>query len=372
MKKKLAILLVFVNVFYIFSQQPAYVYINRWIKEPPKSPDQYPLVYVDFWATWCAPCISSMPHIEQLEKKFGDRVLFLYLSQEPEGKVKDFMQRRNKNFVSAVNPDGPTFDNFRVRYIPQSFILGPRGDIIWHGQPLELNEQTLNRLLDQSRGKRTKPGRIKILADAVTRENWHTFRDGELQLKYAFMPEAVNEYVKENGTFYLSGSLPYIVAVIKNVPLPLVGTDLKSLPAYRFSAKNTDEESFKAAVEKFLNKKTRYKIKEVPYEGPVYVLQDGENQNLFSAQMYDFERGDNTPLIDEFAVMADNSTKQQFADWLTVATGKIFVYDGDDEQVYDWNVTFTDFNDLLRALREDLGFKVEKTRRQLPAYKIEK
>ena len=370
MKRKFTIILVVLNIFYIFSQQNSNIYINDWITPPPKNPDTYPLIYVDFWATWCAPCISSMPHTEQLEKKYGENVLFLFLSQEPAGKVKEFMQKRNKNFISAVNPDGATFEKYQIRYIPQSLIIGPYGKVVWHGQPLDLNEKILNDLLEKYGHIKPRPGRIQHNTLKETEEDWKIFTQDEFVLQYAPAPGAPNEFIEKEGYFYLSGSLPYIASVIKGVPEPLVKTDLKNLPQYRFTSTVQNREIFNGLVQSFICRETPYKIKKEKTEKKVYVLKDKASQNLFSDQMYDFEQGNNVPLIDEFGIMIDNATKSQMADWLSQTTGEIFLYEGNDNKIYDWNISYKNTDDLIRALTDDLGFDVSPQTRETVIYVI--
>src|SRR5690606_18022177 len=38
------------------------------------------LIYLDVWASWCGPCRREMPHSKELQKEYGDRVVFLYIS----------------------------------------------------------------------------------------------------------------------------------------------------------------------------------------------------------------------------------------------------------------------------------------------------
>jgi len=372
MKKFFAILSILFNVAFVFSQQKSPVFISQWIVEPEKNLNEYPLIYLDFWATWCAPCISSMPYTEQLEQKYGDQVLFLYISQEPPSKVQNFMQKRNKDFVSAIDLKGKTFDAFNIHSIPQSYILGPGGEIVWKGRPLELNNAVLDGLLYQYGNKKIKKDRIVKKDVATEASKWNVYKtsDGK-ELKYMNIAEDRRMFVQENGEFYLSGTLPYVVAVIKDVPLPMIKTTGDKWPPYRFSAKAEDKETFDAMVEEFIDDKTPYSIRPYQEKKEVYVLKDKKDQSLFSDKMYNFEKGDNVPLIDEFGMMIDNATKRQMTEWLTQTTGQIFLYEGNDDKKYDWNIYYPDFNELLRILENELGFEVEKTEKKLTFYELQ-
>ncbi len=51
------------------------------------------LLIIDFWATWCAPCVSMIPRIDSLQKQFEGKVYFLSVTAEPESKVRSFLDK---------------------------------------------------------------------------------------------------------------------------------------------------------------------------------------------------------------------------------------------------------------------------------------
>nr|WP_295933681.1 redoxin family protein [uncultured Dyadobacter sp.] len=51
------------------------------------------LLIIDFWATWCAPCVAMMPRIDSLQKQFEGKVYFLSVTAEPESKVTAFLEK---------------------------------------------------------------------------------------------------------------------------------------------------------------------------------------------------------------------------------------------------------------------------------------
>lgn len=53
-------------------------------------------IFVNFWATWCAPCIKEMPSLEKMQKAFGEDqpIVFFYASNEPLPKIKKFAEQK--------------------------------------------------------------------------------------------------------------------------------------------------------------------------------------------------------------------------------------------------------------------------------------
>jgi len=111
---------------------------------------------VEFWATWCGPCISSMPHLAELQNKYRGRdVQIISVSDETVDEVQDLLDKDNeqagKTFAEVTSayslttdPDGSVYKDYmdasNQQGIPTSFIVGKTGIIEWIGHPMELDE----------------------------------------------------------------------------------------------------------------------------------------------------------------------------------------------------------------------------------------
>jgi peroxiredoxin len=86
-------------------------------------------VIVDFWATWCPPCVKEIPHFIQLRKEFPETELaILGISNEDEPTLREFVRRKGINYpiASADNLPAP-YKN--VTAIPTTFFIDRRGVI---------------------------------------------------------------------------------------------------------------------------------------------------------------------------------------------------------------------------------------------------
>ncbi len=89
------------------------------------------LVYVDFWASWCGPCVASFPFTQQLHHDFQQKGLAVFAVNMDEYKpdALEFLAEHPVNFTILHNPDGDCADKFAVRAMPSSFLIDASGKI---------------------------------------------------------------------------------------------------------------------------------------------------------------------------------------------------------------------------------------------------
>jgi len=87
------------------------------------------VVFLNFWATWCPPCVAEMPSIQRLHEKLKDEgVIFVCISNEEASKVNQFAKEKGFTFPIYTMHGAPPLV-FKTRGIPSTFILSPDGKI---------------------------------------------------------------------------------------------------------------------------------------------------------------------------------------------------------------------------------------------------
>lgn len=106
------------------------------------------VVVLEFWSTYCAPCVMALPHLNALADKFKDQpVQFVSITDEDEAKVKPFLARKPTSGWVALDTDRAMARAYGVEAIPLTVVLGKDGTIAAITYPTHLQEQHISDLL---------------------------------------------------------------------------------------------------------------------------------------------------------------------------------------------------------------------------------
>ncbi len=89
------------------------------------------VVMVQFWATWCPPCLKEMPAMQRLEKKMAGKpfVILAVNMGETSKDVSEFVKKMNINFTVLMDEEGDGVGAWKVFVAPSTFLLDPKGNI---------------------------------------------------------------------------------------------------------------------------------------------------------------------------------------------------------------------------------------------------
>jgi thiol-disulfide isomerase/thioredoxin len=107
------------------------------------------VVVIEFWATYCAPCIPSMKHFDKLQAQFGSAVKFIAVSEENRDKVDAFIAKRGfKNITFAMDWGRKLNDMFYHHFIPHTVVIDQNGVVQAFTSPEEIDEFVLAKMVN--------------------------------------------------------------------------------------------------------------------------------------------------------------------------------------------------------------------------------
>lgn len=87
-------------------------------------------VLLNFWATWCPPCIEEMPSLVQLQKKMGDKVVILAVSEDADDNAyQQFVRDHNIDLLTVRDPKNSANTLYGTFKFPETYVIDKDGVI---------------------------------------------------------------------------------------------------------------------------------------------------------------------------------------------------------------------------------------------------
>jgi peroxiredoxin len=107
------------------------------------------VVLINFFATWCGPCMQEMPHLQkEVFQKFKDKnfVMVAIGREHNDAELKDFRKKREFTIPIAADPERKIYGRFATQYIPRNYVIAPDGKIAF--QSVGYTEPEFKQMLD--------------------------------------------------------------------------------------------------------------------------------------------------------------------------------------------------------------------------------
>ena len=117
------------------------------------------VIVLDFWATWCGPCLKTMPLVDEIVREFPDQkvTLFAVNMEEQPAEIKSTLERHQLNVPVILDTDGVAASRYSVTSIPQTVVIDREGNIarLFIGGGPKLAEPLRQALLELTNPKPT-------------------------------------------------------------------------------------------------------------------------------------------------------------------------------------------------------------------------
>lgn len=209
--------------------------ISSWIANVPENKElTNRFIVLEFWTTWCGPCIGAVPHVNELVKEFGKDILFVSLTNESAARVERSLKRTP--FLSAVATDESGHTNQEYgdgkrdyTALPMAVLIDKGNIIKWIGNPSNLTSEILRSLIDGTIVQKNYFADYRDFKDEVDDANLNSFIEEikllkKSTLEYFFELKAVK---KNDDNTTISGTLLYANS---NVDLKTFLSDQLAIP----------------------------------------------------------------------------------------------------------------------------------------------
>lgn len=91
-------------------------------------------IIIDFWATWCSPCMRYLPILHEIQQQFADELIVVTISIDRprnHSDVRRVIRSQNYDFVTLLDPNGDVQRLYNVRTVPHTFLLDKEGQIVY-------------------------------------------------------------------------------------------------------------------------------------------------------------------------------------------------------------------------------------------------
>ncbi len=346
--------------------QNTIVELGAWV-----SPSEKPILHndqflmIDFWATWCGPCIKAMDHMAELQKVTEDKVAYISVTKEHKEIVENFFSSRTPKTLIAIDYEGRTFDKFNVQSLPYSVLIAPNGEVVWQGMPNEMNFEKIKRLTSYGYGK-AKPVSQKLITyknevKKVKKENSIKLDGINAHYTIAETSLTFNRTDENCDKVDFSGHIVDMVSSLMNIPKQNVTYNSPSPSFGYFSVDTCTTLDNQHKILNLMMKsfKMKYDIKEEKTEA--YFIKIKDPTLLWSKDVYEWdENGKSNFLHSDFDLQADNYSVAELAALLSRLMNVDIRYDGKNNEIYDWSMMMGDFDFMLKNLQQEHGLQLVK------------
>jgi uncharacterized protein (TIGR03435 family) len=140
---------------------------------------------LEFWATWCAPCVAAVPHLNQLVEQFKEEPIdFVAITDEDESLVRRFLGTHHMDGFIALDEGGRTWKAYNLTFLPTTVLIDSKGRLAGVTNPSHIDATVLKSLvageainlplpigLYRSNGASDGSGNSGVLVRAVIRQS---------------------------------------------------------------------------------------------------------------------------------------------------------------------------------------------------------
>ena len=332
------------------------------------------LYLVDFWATWCGPCVHAKKYLGSLQKQYPKDFYVISISEETPSVVKKYLAKRPTDLAVAIDYDKQTFAEHNIRSLPYAVLYNANGKRLWEGHPADFKASDIKRYLSQNSERIDVREFIQLEAyKMVEEQDTEVYEPGE---DFEIMPSNANSSILDVTVFndYTSyeGRLQSILAYLLSahdaqVKLsPSVGNSVYKLNIKHDSRKHKN-------IVKHVLKSLKLQLKNDSKAGNVLVLSTNTSK-FWDTNQIDWGKNNAKYLIGDDNIQADNVSfediKYRLSNLLEMPV--MVSTEIESTSLHDWQIHYKFFELMQSDLSDNYGIDIKQETQNYPIYIIQK
>ena len=165
--------------------------VTKWLQPPAGFDGQWSrlrgkVVVLEFWATWCSPCVHAIPHLNQLANEFHSQdVVFLAVTDDDEDHLKPFLAKQPMDAIIGIDTDRKSWKAFGVPFVPHTIVIDKDGAVIGATLPENVTSEVLREVLAGK--KPVLPSKEGVESDLEWDDHLIEWQDGVRPVTYAII-----------------------------------------------------------------------------------------------------------------------------------------------------------------------------------------
>jgi len=333
--------------------------------------DSNKLYFVDFWATWCGPCITAKEHLGVLQKQFPRDLYIVSITSENPLRVERFLKNKPTDLAVAIDYNKDTHKKFNVTAIPDGVLFNAEGKVLWQGGAPDLKKEIVSRFLRQQ-SYRSSLHSFFDIQSIEEDEVVEYIPSKALEIKP--LSDNIKDLTVSDTDNYLklSGSLTrivsYLAKIYKNQIVLEDGLDTN----YEIYFKKPLSENENLAVKLITEMKLGIDRKYNEGEGISFVV---DAPKFWNTDQIDWGKNNAKYLVGDSQIKADNVSLRDVAYQLAYVLDMPIIIPDDNEislTLHDWDFHYKFFQLMQTDLEDNFGIKAEKKIVSYPVYHIQK
>jgi len=331
------------------------------------------LIVIDFWATWCIPCIPATQQLEILQKSKPNDVYMVAVSDENLETITSFLPKSPiKLAVMKDYNSNSLIELFNVTSRPHSVLAALDGRILYEGHPAGITADMIDRYAAQEKSSpnKTYDEIFKVVQGAaapkyepIADRSFHIERQNSVENK-ALISDGVFQY-----SGLLSGLLKYLTEFSN---FQIVFTGMSDFGVY-MRCREQQLIGAKSSILSLIESYLAITLQSENRNMEVLTLNIDNPKLLWDNTQINWGNENNPVyLVGNDRIEADNVTLQKIAGLLSDIKGVPYYYKGADNSLYDWSFHYKFDNLMIEDLSENFGIKIKKEKVNFPVFVIKK